>query len=314
MINITRRQAFGLLGATALAPALPPALGPVRPAGAASRREPTWETLVPASSFTDYAAFHKAWNYLYPWGDTHNGAAKMHGSATDHSQVSLSGGVLTLKATRLAKADGQSTSDPKAPLWYRSGAVHAKELIVIDDRFPEYEIHGEFRAQTGRGIWPAFWIAGADSVWPPESDILEYVGNGINLFNTFSDHDRDPETEETLERTQVDLTLPADPADPGRPRNPDAWHSYRVNIVKTSATDVALNYYLDDVFYGSPGHHVGRNWVGVPMNLIINLQMGSWSSFTEDEPWNSPEWPAQPGPSGDTFFRARNVSVSRGRA
>jgi len=43
--------------------------------------------------------------------------------------------------------------------------------------------------------------------------------------------------------------------------------------------------------------HIGSNFVGKPMNLIINLQMEGSSGA--------------PGPSGDTYFRARDVYVGR---
>ncbi|GAA1564865.1 hypothetical protein GCM10009678_54910 [Actinomadura kijaniata] len=297
MIVFSRRQALGLLGGAALVPLTP------RPASAAE----TWETVLPAASFGSYTAFHARWNYLYPWGDQHNGAARMYGSPTDHSQVSLSGGVLTLTANRLSQPDGKSTSHPHAPLWYRSGAVHARDLIVVNDRFPAYEIRGEFQAPTARGCWPAFWLTGADQVWPPETDVLEYVGKPVNLFNTWSDHDGRPDTAEVVERTPVDM--------PALGKDPGTWHTYRVYIQKLDATDVAVNYHLDGDFYGNPGYHRGRNWVGVPMNLIINLQMGSYASFEQDEPWlNDPQqWAQQPGPTGPVSLRARNVTISRTR-
>ena len=53
-------------------------------------------------------------------------------------------------------------------------------------------------------------------------------------------------------------------------------------------------HYLDDVWKAS---HIGSNFVGKPMNLIINLQMEGSSGA--------------PGPSGDTYFRARDVYVGR---
>ncbi|GAA3211218.1 hypothetical protein GCM10020216_015630 [Nonomuraea helvata] len=52
-------------------------------------------------------------------------------------------------------------------------------------------------------------------------------------------------------------------------------------------------------------------WAGVPQRLIINLQMGSWASGIEP---GGPGWDEQPGPAGNTYFRARNVWVGRTRA
>ncbi|MEU4332754.1 glycoside hydrolase family 16 protein [Nonomuraea dietziae] len=256
----------------------------------ARRTGASWENLIEKSSFSSIAAFNQEWNHLYPWdgsADTHNGAARMHAG-----QVSLAQGVLTLTATRLAAPDGNSPHPPNAPLWYRSGAVHAKEQILVNDQFPEYDIEGEFRTQTGQGIWPAFWTTGTWPAWPPESDILEYVGNSTNLFNTWS---KNASGEEVVER------------EPVSGHNPDAWHKYRVWMYK-DGDDVMLDYYFDGVWKAT---HRGVGWAGVPQWLIINLQMGSWASGIEP---GGPGWNEQPGPSGNTYFRARNVWVGRTRA
>lgn len=57
-----------------------------------------WETLID-NSFQDRAALVSEWNFNYPWGDTHNGSARMVGSATGNSHVYLpSAGQLQIKA------------------------------------------------------------------------------------------------------------------------------------------------------------------------------------------------------------------------
>ncbi|WP_327092828.1 family 16 glycosylhydrolase [Nonomuraea sp. NBC_01738] len=266
-------------------------LGPGAPArAAAGRRAATWENLIEKSSFGSTTAFNQEWNHLYPWdggADTHNGAARMR-----QSQVSLSQGVLTLTATRLSAPDGTSPHAPYAPLWYRSGAIHAKERILVNDQFPEYDIEGEFRTQTGQGIWPAFWTTGTWPDWPPETDILEYVGDSTNLFNTWN---KDGGDGSTVER------------EPVGGHNPDAWHTYRVWMSK-DGDDVLLDYYFDGVYKAT---HRGVGWAGIPQWLIVNLQMGSWASGIEP---GAPGWDQQPGPSGPTTFRARNVWVGRTRA
>ncbi|MEV4567920.1 family 16 glycosylhydrolase [Nonomuraea sp. NPDC049419] len=258
-------------------------LGLATPARATA---PTWENIVEKTSFDDQASFTAGWQHGYPWGQYHNGAAKMlPGKAT------LSGGVLTLTATRLATSTENSPSNPNAPIWYHSGAVHATTPILINDQFPEYDIEGEFRTQTGQGIWPAFWTTGIYPDWPPESDILEYVGDSTNLFNTWTKAagENDP-----AERTPLPV------ADPG------AWHRYRLWMEK-DGDDVLLDYYFDGQWQAT---HRGVGWAGIPQYLIINLQMGSWASGVEP---GDPEWPQQPGPSGDTTFQARNVWFGRTR-
>ena len=239
-------------------------------------RAATWETLIDGNSFRDRAALQAEWNFRYPWGSDHNGTARMYASATDNNHVYLSpSGVLNIKATRITWNEGNSSADPHLPIRYHSGAIHAKDQILVNDQFPNYEVKGEFQAPSARGTWPAFWLTGAWS-WPPESDILEFKGDNRNWFNTF--------------RTPSDVSSTIVPVS-----SPGGWHSYRVWITKVSATDVDIHYYLDGAWRGV---HRG-NFVGKPMWIIVNLQMeGSAGS---------------PGPSADTFYRARNVYVGRTR-
>jgi beta-glucanase (GH16 family) len=144
--------------------------------------------------------------------------------------------------------------------------------VLVNDQFPNWEVKGDFQAPSARGTWPAFWLTGANS-WPPESDILEYKGDARNWFNTYDG---------SWENTIVGVS------------SPGSWHNYRAWITKVNATDVDIHYYLDGTWVGQ---HRGSNFVGKPMNLIINLQMEGSSG--------------SPGPSTDTYYRARNVYVGR---
>jgi hypothetical protein len=246
------------------------ALVPAGPAGAA-----TWETLI-NGSFGSYGALEGEWNYRYPWGSDHNGTARMYGSASDHNHVYLeSGGVLTIKATRISWNEGNSSSSPYLPIRYHSGAVHARDRILVTDQFPSYEVKGEFQAPSARGTWPAFWLTGVNS-WPPESDILEFKGDNRNWFNTFR-------TSSDVSSTIVGVS------------SPGSWHTYRIWMTKVNATEVDIHYYLDGAWKGV---HRG-NFVGKPMWIIVNLQMEGSSG--------------SPGPNSDTLYRARNIYVGRTR-
>lgn len=265
----TRRSLLIAGGAGAAAAAL----GLTRPAAAA-----TWETVIDGS-FASYPALEAAWNHRYPWGSDHNGSARMYGSASDRNHVYLaSPGVLTIKATRITWDEGNSSADPHLPIRYHSGAVHAKQHVLVNDQFPNWEVKGEFQAPSARGTWPAFWLTGADS-WPPESDILEYKGDARNWFNTYRN------ASGGWSSTIVNVS------------NPGAWHGYRAWITKVNATDVDIHYYLDGSWVG---RHRGANFVGHPMWIIINLQMEGSSG--------------SPGPTTDTYYRARNLYVGRSRA
>jgi hypothetical protein len=266
------RRTFLLSSGAALAGGA--ALAAARPAAAQAPAAPlAWETVIGSGTFADYGALQAAWNYRYPWGSDHNGSARMYASATDHNHVYLeSGGVLVLKASRINWDEGNSSSDPHLPIRYHSGAIHAKAHVVVNDQYPQWEVKGEFQAPSARGTWPAFWLTGANS-WPPESDILEYKGDARNWFNTYDGG---------WDNTIVPVS------------NPGAWHTYRAWIAKVSATDADIHYYLDGTWVGQ---HRASNFVGAPMWIIINLQMEGSSG--------------SPGPSGDTYYRARNLYVGR---
>lgn len=241
------------------------------PAQAAS-----WQTLIDGSSFADRNALMAEWNFLYPWGSDHNGSARMYASATDNNHVYLSpSGVLNIKATRISWDEGTSSADPHLPIRYHSGAIYAKDQVLVNDQFPNYEIRGEFQAPSTRGAWPAFWLTGATS-WPPESDVLEYKGDARNWFNTYKN------ASGGWSNTIVNVS------------SPGSWHEYRAWITKVNATDVDIHYYLDGQW---KGQHRGANFVGKPMWLIINLQMEGSSG--------------SPGPDTDTYYRARDVYMGR---
>ncbi|ONK12422.1 family 16 glycosylhydrolase [Streptomyces sp. MP131-18] len=266
------RRRFLVAGGAGLAGT---ALGLARPATAATAA--AWETVI-NDSFTSYASLEATWNYRYPWGSDHNGTARMYASSTDHNHVYLDGNALTLKATRINWDEGNSSADPYLPIRYHSGAVHAKQHVVVSDEFPQWEVKGEFQAPSGRGTWPAFWLTGVNS-WPPESDILEYKGDARNWFNTYKN------ASGGWSNTIVNVS------DPG------SWHGYRAWISKAGATDVDIHYYLDDQWVGQ---HRGADFVGRPMWIIINLQMEGSSGSS--------------GPTTDTHYRARNIYVGRSRA
>ncbi|RLJ77246.1 glycoside hydrolase family 16 protein [Pedobacter alluvionis] len=236
-----------------------------------------WETLIDGNSFASYANFEAQWNYNYPWGTDHNGSARMVGSSSNHNQISLSGSVLTIKATRLTTSPGNSTANgfTNVAIWYNSGACHAKQQVLINDQFPSYTISGDFAVPTSKGTWPAFWITGVNS-WPPESDIMEFKGNNTNWQNTY-----DGGWENKL--TAVS--------------NAGSYHNYKCWYNKVSATDVDCHYYIDNVWVAK---HTMSNSVNKPMWLIINMQMEGDSGA--------------PGPSGNTLYTGKNIYLGRERA
>ncbi|KAG5808641.1 hypothetical protein H9Q74_011806 [Fusarium xylarioides] len=91
-------------------------------------------TEIPSDSFNSLETY---WNYLYPWGATHNGGARM-----DKEHVSVTDGVLTLTA--------EPRDDQEDPIHYLSGAIHAKSTFTVSAG-GGYDISAEFIAPVARG-------------------------------------------------------------------------------------------------------------------------------------------------------------------
>lgn len=58
---------------------------------------------------------------------------------------------------------------------------------LIDSRGKFYQTYGRFEARVkvpkGKGLWPAFWLLPEDASWPPEIDILEFLGHIPNIVH-----------------------------------------------------------------------------------------------------------------------------------
>lgn len=228
-----------------------------------------WEEVIGPESFKDAKQFRKAWNYHYPWGAEHNGAAKMH-----KRQIVLKDQTLHIKATPVSSNEGKSKHPPYQEIKYLSGAIHAKHQITISEAHPTYTISGEFKAPIQPGTWPAFWLTAVNG-WPPESDIMEFKGDDINWQNTFI-----TPKEVTTIKTSI-------------PDAMESWHTYTAVLQRVDDEHTTITYYID-------GNKKGVHWTNFtnkPLWLIINLQMEGSSG--------------SPGPTNETDFFIRNVSVKR---
>jgi hypothetical protein len=76
---------------------------------------------VPTTSFNSQTDFNTYWNYNYPWGDTHNGAARM-----DSAHVAIGNGQLTLTTDYVT---GQAATSSGIAINHLSGTVYAKEYL-----------------------------------------------------------------------------------------------------------------------------------------------------------------------------------------
>ncbi|MES2276964.1 MAG: glycoside hydrolase [Bacteroidota bacterium] len=226
----------------------------------------SWVNVIPATSFSSFSTY---WNNLYPWGSDHNGSARMRAA-----NIAVSGGVLTLSSTPTSGV-GNSSKDPYLTIHYYSGTVYAKAIATVDASWPKWHFKGEFQVPSVTGTWPAFWATGASS-WPPESDFMEFKGSATCWTNTYKNASGG--------WSSVGTTI----------SSPANWHTYSVYMTKTNATDVSIEYWIDGVLKST---QTGANFVGQPMNIIIDYQMEGASG--------------SPGPTTTTSMSARNVIVEK---
>ncbi|MBE3049944.1 family 16 glycosylhydrolase [Candidatus Bathyarchaeota archaeon] len=192
-------------------------------------------TLIPSDSFSSLDTY---WDYGYPWGTDHNGAARM-----DEGHVQVEDGTLILTAEPAEGEPPASHGGKDIPIHYLSGAVHTKDTLAVK-KGGGYDFSGEFLASTAVGTWPAFWLNGANS-WPPEIDIAEWKGSGDITFNTFNS---------SSELTGLDVPY----------SNEGEWHSVTCEIRDVNGEDISARFTLD-------GEEVavqyGGGYVDEPMHL-----------------------------------------------
>lgn len=201
---------LALLPSTVLSSVLPVARAPSAPT----------RTIIPSTSFDSQSAFDTDWDYLYPWGSDHNGAARM-----DKAQVSISNSVLTLTAKPVTGQPDATFAGKPLAIHYLSGAIHSKESFTVA-KTGGFDFNAEFIAPVAKGTWPAFWLT-AVSGWPPEIDLAEWKGSGLISFNTFN-------TSSVV--AAKDVAYPS----------PTAWHSVKVQVrAESNGADVSVAFYLD---------------------------------------------------------------------
>ncbi|TLD04681.1 uncharacterized protein PgNI_09358 [Pyricularia grisea] len=226
-------------------------------------------TIIPYTSFDNQTSFDAVWNYNYPWGTDHNGAARMNGS--DAIRLASRGDhTLVITARRAYNQTSATHGGKQIPIKYLSGAIHAKERFTVQPN-GGYDFKGFFKATTTKGTWPAFWLTAVDS-WPPEIDMAEWKGSGKISFNTFN-------TSSEVASTNVNYSETA------------RFHSIKCEL-RDEGPNVRANFYMNGNLTAT---QVGKGYVGKAMYLIINLQMEGSSG--------------SPGPQNNTEYAIRGLEV-----
>ena len=147
------------------------------------------------------------------------------------------------------------------------GSAYTSARLITKDKFEQ--AYGRFEARMrlpfGQGIWPAFWMLGADidtNPWPAagEIDIMEYRGQDPTIL-IGSVHGPGYSGGEAISKS---YELQNDRFDTG-------FHVFGIEW----APDY-VNYYVDDVLYNqiTPDDVTGEWVFDKPFYLLINLAVG----------------------------------------
>jgi beta-glucanase (GH16 family) len=147
------------------------------------------------------------------------------------------------------------------------GASYTSARLITRDKFEQR--YGRFEARIklpfGQGIWPAFWMLGADigsNPWPQagEIDIMEYLGqNPTSVFGTL--HGPGYSGAESIGKS---YTLKNDRFDTG-------FHVFGIEW-----SPEYVNFYVDDVLYNqlTPADVPGEWVFDKPFFLLMNMAVG----------------------------------------
>lgn len=133
-------------------------------------------------------------------------------------------------------------------------------LITTEPTFTQTYGVFEMRAKLpkGRGIWPAFWLLPADKSWPPEIDVMEFLGHEPTVYYTT--------LHSSVGGVQTKSDIPAISI-------PDASAGFHTYTVEWTPTEII--FYFDD-------KEVARRPTPADMNkpfyILANLAIGgSWA-------------------------------------
>jgi beta-glucanase (GH16 family) len=194
------------------------------------------------------------------WG---NSELEYYTNGTQNAVVQ--GGNLVITATTTGASSYTCSYPSSGPCKYTSARLLSK------GKFSQKYGRMEARIQIpeGQGIWPAFWMLGAniDSVnWPScgEIDIMENVGKEPSI-NHGSMHMPNSGTTTDNQLTGM-YTLP------GGANLGDAFHTYTIEWSSS-----AIKFYVDDTLYETqtPQTATGRTWeFDQPFFFILNVAVG----------------------------------------
>jgi beta-glucanase (GH16 family) len=208
---------------------------------------------------------------------------------TDGTQNAVvRGGALVITATPDNASSYKCSYPSSGPCKYTSARLLSKGKF--SQKYGRFE--GRIQIPAGQGLWPAFWMLGAniDSAnWPScgEIDIMENVGKEPSIAHG--------SLHMPASGSNTDSQLTGSYTLPGGAKLSDGYHIYAIEWSSS-----AIKFYVDDVLYETqtPQTATGRTWeFDQPFFIILNVAVGG-------------QWPGSPD-STTTFPQTMKVDWVR---
>jgi len=171
----------------------------------------------------------------------------------DHN-VTVADGKLSLTARREA-APGFLQDGTRRQFQYTSGMVSSHGHMSFQYGYVEFRA----KLPKGRGLWPALWLLPEGRGWPPEIDVMEYIGSQPDRVY-MTNHPGDGSAATSFAYVGPDFS--------------QDWHTFALDW-----RPEGLTFYVDGVQRGATSTGVPH----VPMYLVMNVAVGgSWPGNPDD--------------------------------
>ena len=212
-------------------------------------------------TFNESAIDAASWNTCYYWREslcTNEWNHELQVYAPE--SVTVQNGTLLLTA-REERRQGHLFDGSERSFGYTSGIVTTAHKFNFQYGYVEVRA----RPPKGSGLWSALWLMSERKAWPPEIDIMEYIGSQPDrIYST--NHPADGSNAVSAAHIGPDMS--------------NDWHTYAVDWQPNR-----LTFYFD----GRPTSTVTSGVPSEPMYLLANLAVGG-------------DWPGPP--ASDSVFPA----------
>lgn len=200
------------------------------------------------------------WTTCYDWkkpnetGCTNNGNFEQQWYS--ETQVSVTNGELVMAAVKQPVAvsiDGKAKEFLFRSGMINSGAGSTSGKVRWAGTYGYYE--ARIKVEKGQGVWPAFWLLPIDREWPPEIDVMEFIGSKPGqILQTvhWAGNENQHQKSDFVVQGEEDYS--------------NEWHTYGLDWRPDG-----IDWYIDGV---KTRTYTGVNVPNEPMEIILNLAIG----------------------------------------